>query len=141
MICMAEAPATLQTHLELAAIPIASACARRHIRSVTHEWGLSGLADTAELLVSELVTNAIKASEYSRTRADQVTVPVVRLWLVSDRISMILHVWDGSDEMPVRRDAGPDEIGGRGLMIIDSLGADWGSYRTANGKVVWAAIR
>jgi hypothetical protein len=42
--------------------------------------------------------------------------------------------------MPVRRDARPDDMGGRGLMIIDSLAKDWGSYREASGKVVWAVV-
>jgi hypothetical protein len=48
----------LRTRLELAALPTAVPCARGHVRSVALEWGLTGLADTAELLASELVTNA-----------------------------------------------------------------------------------
>lgn len=52
----------LQTHLELAAYATAPACARGHARSVALEWGLTGLADAAELLASELVTNAFQAS-------------------------------------------------------------------------------
>src|SRR5712691_10966220 len=48
----------LQTHLPLAALPTAPACARGHVRMVAHEWGLPHLADTAELLASELMTNA-----------------------------------------------------------------------------------
>jgi anti-sigma regulatory factor (Ser/Thr protein kinase) len=124
----------------LAAIPTAPACARGHVRAVVREWGLSELADTAELLASELVTNAVQASEHLRIRADLPFVPVVRLWLISDRMSVVVRVWDASPEMPVRRDAGPDEISGRGLMIIDMLSADWGWYRKAAGKVVWALI-
>jgi hypothetical protein len=42
--------------------------------------------------------------------------------------------------MPVRRDAGPDEIGGRGLLLVETLGQDWGVYREADGKVVWVLI-
>jgi hypothetical protein len=64
---------------------------------VAVEWGLEELADTAELLASELITNAIQASERLRIRADLATVPVVQLWLVSDQISMVIHVWDGND--------------------------------------------
>src|SRR5580698_9874409 len=62
---MQAAPQTarrLQTHLELAALPSAVPCARGHVRAVALEWGLQELADTAELLASELVTNAIRAS-------------------------------------------------------------------------------
>jgi anti-sigma regulatory factor (Ser/Thr protein kinase) len=124
----------------LAALPTAPACARGHVRAVAHEWGVSNLADTAELVASELVTNAVQASERLRLRADLGIVPVIRLWLVSDQISMVIRVWDGNDEMPVRRDADPDDIGGRGLMIIDSLAKDWGAYRKADGKVVWVMV-
>jgi len=124
----------------LAALPTAPACARGQVRAVTHEWGLPDLADTAELVASELVTNAVQASKRLRLRADLAMVPVIRLWLVSDQISMVIRVWDGNDEMPVRRDADPDDIAGRGLMIIDSLAKDWGAYRKADGKVVWVMV-
>jgi hypothetical protein len=67
-------------------------------------------------------------------------VPVVRLWLVSDRISLVIHVWDGSEEMPVRQDGALDQDSGRGLMLVENLAKDWGAYRKAAGKVVWALI-
>jgi hypothetical protein len=69
-------PWPLRTQLELAALSSAVPCARGHVRSVALEWGLPGLADTAELLASELVTNAIQASE----RLTTLETPVVRLW-------------------------------------------------------------
>jgi anti-sigma regulatory factor (Ser/Thr protein kinase) len=124
----------------LAALPTAPACARGHVRAVACQWGLADLADAAELVASELVTNAIQACDRLRIRTDPAMVPVVRIWLVSDRISLVIRVWDASDDMPVRCDTGPDDIGGRGLMIIDGLAKDWGSYRTTAGKVVWALI-
>jgi hypothetical protein len=130
----------IRTELELAALPTAPACARGHVRSVAHEWGLAGLADTAELLASELVTNSVQAYERARTKADPAIMPIIRLWLASDRVSVVIHVWDGSDEMPVRQNAGPDEIGGRGLLLVETLGTDWGAYRHADGKVVWVLI-
>ena len=132
--------ATLQTNLKLAAIPTAPSCARGHVQAVAHEWGLSELADTAELVTSELVTNAVQASDRLRARAVPPIVPVVKLWLVSDRISIVIHVWDGSEEMPVRQDGAPDQESGRGLMLIGNLAKDWGMYRKAAGKVVWALI-
>jgi anti-sigma regulatory factor (Ser/Thr protein kinase) len=100
------------------------------------EWGLRDLAGTSELLASELVTNAINASQHLGSSEP----PVVRLWLVSDQISLIIHVWDACQEMPVRKDADTDDLSGRGLMIIDTLSAEWGSYREARGKVVWAMV-
>ena len=129
-----------RTHLELAAFPSAVSCARAHVRSVAREWGLADLAATAELLASELVTNAIRASERLTTRADLPSIPVVRIWLAFDETYIAIQVWDGDDEMPVRKDVGPDDEGGRGLMLVESLGQDWGAYREQNGKVVWVVI-
>jgi anti-sigma regulatory factor (Ser/Thr protein kinase) len=133
-------PAIVQTNLNLAAIATAPSCARGHVRAVAHEWGLPELAETAELVTSELVTNAVQASDRLRIRARAPIVPVVKLWLVSDRISIVIHVWDGSGEMPVRQDGAPDQESGRGLMLVENLAEDWGTYRKAAGKVVWALI-
>ena len=62
---MQAAPETvrrLRVHLELAATPSAVSRARAHVRSITRELGLTHLADTAALLASEIVTNAVRAS-------------------------------------------------------------------------------
>jgi anti-sigma regulatory factor (Ser/Thr protein kinase) len=126
----------LHTHLELAALPSAVSCARGHVRLVAHEWGLANFADTAALLASEIVTNAVQASGRLRTAGP----PVVKLWITSDGESLVIRVWDASQAMPVRQEAGPGDDSGRGLMIIDALSADWGSYPEAEGKVVWATI-
>jgi anti-sigma regulatory factor (Ser/Thr protein kinase) len=132
--------ATLQTDLKLAAIPMAPSCARRHVRAVAHEWDLAELADMAELVTSELVTNALQASDRLRIGASPPIVPVVKIWLASDRTSLVIHVWDGSAEMPVRQDGPPDQESGRGLMLVENLAKDWGTYRKGAGKVVWALI-
>jgi Histidine kinase-like ATPase domain len=123
----------LQSRLELAALDTAPACARKHAKAVLLEWGLATLADTAELLVSELITNAVRASA-------ALASPVVGLWLVSDGRSVVAHVRDGSNAMPERRDADPDSASGRGLLLVEALGKDWGAYRKATGKVVWVLI-
>jgi hypothetical protein len=60
--------------------------------------------------------------------------------MVSDGFSVIVRVWDGTDDMPVRRDAGPDQGRGPGLILVESLGQDWGAYRAETGKVVWVAM-
>jgi anti-sigma regulatory factor (Ser/Thr protein kinase) len=134
------APWPLQTRLVLAAQPTAPGVVRGHVRAVAGEWGLAGLADTAELLASEIATNAIQASQRLRTRAEPATVPVIRLWLTSDGISMVIHVWDASAEMPVLKDSAADAENGRGLMLVAALGKDWGYYRKAEGKVVWVMV-
>src|SRR5579862_5146488 len=59
----------LCSYLELGALPTAVPCARLHARHVLWEWGLNGLAADTELLVSELVTNAIKATAERRQAA------------------------------------------------------------------------
>jgi len=51
----------LRSYLELGALPTAVPCARLHARQLVWEWGLDGLAESSELLVSELVTNAVQA--------------------------------------------------------------------------------
>jgi anti-sigma regulatory factor (Ser/Thr protein kinase) len=130
----------LQTNLELAALPTAVPCARLHVRSIAREWGLADKADVSELVVSELVTNAIQASDRLKARADLAIVPVVRISVSSDGESLMLRVWDASAEMPVRQEAGPGDDSGRGVMIIDALAKEWGTYQKANGKVVWAMI-
>jgi anti-sigma regulatory factor (Ser/Thr protein kinase) len=126
------------SYLELEASPAAVASARKHAKAVALEFGLSLLADIIELIVSELTTNAVRASEY--LCHDSLTTPVVRLWLASDSQCMLIRVWDASDLMPVRQDAGPDDESGRGLMLVNSLCSKWGAYRKRIGKVVWVMV-
>jgi anti-sigma regulatory factor (Ser/Thr protein kinase) len=127
---------TVQSHLELSAQPTAVPCARLHALCVTAEWGLQPLAETVELLASELVTNAIRASQ----RLSLAGPAVVHLWLVRGQNSITVCVWDASPDMPVRHDAGPDEESGRGLMIIDTVSSAWGAYLKDGGKIVWARV-
>jgi anti-sigma regulatory factor (Ser/Thr protein kinase) len=94
-------------------------------------------ADTTELLVSELVTNSVRASE----RLETMGLPVVRLWVGSDRISVLIRVGDGSDEMPTPRVPDLGEDGGRGLMLVEALAAGWGVDREASGKTTWALVK
>jgi anti-sigma regulatory factor (Ser/Thr protein kinase) len=139
----AEAPHAwpLQTQLELAAQTTAPGVVRGHVRAVACEWGLSDLADTAELLASELATNAVLALQELPSRADRASVPVLRLWLTSDGIALVIHVWDAHPGMPVLRESATDEENGRGLMLVAALGKDWGAYRKLEGgKVVWVMI-
>ena len=111
----------LRTYLELRALPTAVSCLRNHAKIVALEWGLSrDQAETAALIVSELATNSVRASR-------ALASPVVRLWLMSDGWKILIQVWDASDKMPVRSDAGPDADSGRGLMIIDALAERWDS--------------
>jgi len=126
----------LATYLELGALPTAPACARGHVRAITLEWGLRAVADTAELLTSEIVTNAVQAAGRLRTP----TPPVIRIWVTSDRYSLVICVWDVSDDMPIRQHAALDQASGRGLMLVEALSKDWGAHRQTGGKIVWTLI-
>jgi hypothetical protein len=93
-------PWPLQDFLELGALPGAVPCARRHIRQVLWEWHLTELADPAELVASELTTNAMQVS-----RAAIQDTPI-RLWLVSDKTQIVILVWDACPLPPVPMDGG-----------------------------------
>jgi len=84
----------LQSFLELGALPGAVPCARLHARLVLWEWGLTALSENTELLLSELVTNAVQVS-----RTMMQATPV-RLWLLSDRAKVVILVWDASPQLP-----------------------------------------
>jgi anti-sigma regulatory factor (Ser/Thr protein kinase) len=137
----------LGSYLELAPLASAVSCGRLHSRHVLWEWGLPAFDDTAPLIVSELVTNAVQASAgLTGSRYDgrwTPGTPPIRLWLCSDRQRVVTAVWDGSDRMPAR--AVPDDLeaeGGRGLLLVETLSAKWGVHTPArsNGKVVWAVM-
>jgi anti-sigma regulatory factor (Ser/Thr protein kinase) len=105
---------------------------------VLAEWGLKPLAETAELIVSELVTNAVRASTGLPERRPG--LPTVRLWLSADHECVLIEVWDADERMPVCEQPDPDAEHGRGLFLVEALSEDWGTYRPAGypGKIVWA---
>ena len=125
----------LRSFLELGALPSAVPCARLHARQLLWEWGLhTVLGDSAELLVSEIVTNAIQV-----TQADMHSAPV-RLWLLADRARLLILVWDASALPPVRVSSSVDVENGRGLLLVQTISARWGWHFLPDkgGKVVWA---
>lgn len=127
----------ISTFLELGAFPGAVPCARLHAKQVLWEWRMIRLRESAELLVSELVTNAIQV-----TRSYAHTCPV-RLWLLSDRARVLILVWDASPLPPVQMNASEDAESGRGLLLVETLSARWGWYflpQEKGGKVVWALL-
>lgn len=124
----------LRSYLELGILPGAVPCARLHARQVLWEWGLVAFSANTELLVGELVTNAVQIS-----RATGQDAPV-RLCLVSDKTQVVIWVWDASPLPPVRADTGSDAETGRGLMLVQAISARWGwdFPQDMGGKVVWA---
>lgn len=136
----------LQTSLILGALPTAVACARLHARNVMYEWNLPSVADGVELMVSELVTNAVRASTGpdGRPKYDAETgLSRVGLRLSSDREHILIEVWDQDPRMPIAKAAGPGDESGRGLMLVEALCERWGcdTSPSRNGKVVWAKVQ
>jgi anti-sigma regulatory factor (Ser/Thr protein kinase) len=127
--------------LELGVLPSAVPCARLHTRQVLWEWGLRDAAESAELVVSELLTNALCASE---AIANVETAAHTSLQLEANvRGSLVVQVWDGHSHPPVRGEVDEEAEGGRGLLIVEALCDNWGWYWPdggEQGKWVWAAM-
>ena len=96
----------LRSHLVLGPLPTAVPCARLHARQVVWEWGMRELCESVELIVSELVTNAITASA-------QCMLPV-RLWVLSDGSQVLIMVHDANPNPPVPMHPDDRAEGGRG---------------------------
>ncbi len=129
----------------MAALPTATPCARVHARSIACEWGLSNLADTIELVVSELVTNAVQASvghdERPRYTAEH-GLACIHLRLATDGLAALIEVWD-EDTTPLSPiQPAIDDESGRGLMLVDALAERWGwdLPPSGRGKIVWALM-
>ena len=126
----------LRDYLELGALPDAVPRARFHARQLLREWGLDGLRDDIELLVSEVVTNAMQAS-----RSTEGTTPV-RMWLLADGVQVLLLVWDASPHTPAPTSVSADDESGRGLLLVEAIGDSWGYFpHETGGKVIWALTR
>ncbi|MFD7247035.1 SpoIIE family protein phosphatase [Streptomyces massasporeus] len=104
----------------------AVAVARKNACRQLAEWGLDDCVFVTELVVSELVTNAIRHAE-----------PPIELRLIYDR-TLICEVSDGSTTAPHMRRARTYDEGGRGLLLVAQTCQGWGARHTTNGKVIWA---
>ncbi len=135
----------VSTMTPLGALPTAPGCARAHLRDTLEQWNLSVYEEVAELLISEMVTNAVEAS------TDDVGCPVyvngrmavVVVRLVATGRGLVLEVWDLVPTLPVMQNAAPLEEHGRGMFLVETLSYQW-DWKTANdwpGKCVWAELR
>jgi anti-sigma regulatory factor (Ser/Thr protein kinase) len=110
---------------ELASVPRA----RRAVAAAVEAWCLDDLVGDAQLVVSELVTNAVL---HARTTIEL----VVRRWGKRVRV----EVRDGNPLLPAVRHHRPDAGTGRGLLLIAQLATAWSVDPTRGGKVVWAEL-
>ena len=132
------------TSVTLAATPEAVGCSRRLVHLALSRWGLAALAEDAELVVSEIVTNSVKATGLADAGlgwADPGDLAVIQVRVLLYPAAVIIEVWDRDPAVPVRQDTAPDEEGGRGLAIVAALCRRWHYFRPGRGgKVVWAEL-
>jgi anti-sigma regulatory factor (Ser/Thr protein kinase) len=131
--------------LDLRPLPSAVPSARLHTRLVLLERGHGGVAENAELIVAELVANAVAASQRLPQETGQPFVigpPPVQLRLTGGVRIVKIEVWDASNRMPRLRHETPDDLeSGRGLILVDALSDRWGATPTrGGGKTVWAVM-
>ncbi|WP_370124531.1 SpoIIE family protein phosphatase [Streptacidiphilus sp. MAP12-33] len=101
--------------------PVRNACVKQ-----LAEWGLEEISFNTELILSELITNAIRYG-----------VPPVRVRLLRDT-TLVCEVSDGSSTAPHLRWAATTDEGGRGIFLVARLAHRWGTRYTASGKVIWS---
>jgi anti-sigma regulatory factor (Ser/Thr protein kinase) len=134
-------PWPLRSSLELGALPTAPSCACLHVKHVLREWRLNSLVESAELLVSELVTNAVNATGQP---GQTVSVNLAGTGAgvgTGTGTRVLIEVWDAGPQPPgpgEPGEAGPDD----GVLLVAALSARWDWYPTQDpaGKVVWCEL-
>ncbi|MEU7179967.1 ATP-binding protein [Streptomyces celluloflavus] len=117
--------------------------ARKFTRETLHGWELDELFDGVALVVSELVTNALRHAVLDAPALGADVLPA-RLHLMRWSSRLVCAVRDPSDASPVAGEADSAAESGRGLYLVDSFSDSWGWHPlsgTAHGKIVWALFR
>ncbi|MBB5928504.1 SpoIIE family protein phosphatase [Streptomyces echinatus] len=122
-------PADQVATWDIPADPALVAPIRKQVVEKLDDWSLSEASFTTELVVSELVTNAIRYGSHP-----------IRLRLIHDATTLICEVSDTSHTAPHLRRAKIFDEGGRGLLLVAQLTQRWGSRHTAEGKTIWAEL-
>jgi anti-sigma regulatory factor (Ser/Thr protein kinase) len=123
----------------------AVAVARDEVAAAIRSWRVRVDPDVAILLTSELVTNAVThatADPNERAAGRGTTGESVLLVIAADDAGLRVDVHDGSRDLPIVSGyvAEADAETGRGLLLVTSLSAEWGFYRTAGGKAVYFTL-
>jgi hypothetical protein len=129
----------------LGALRTAPACARGHVKDTLNTWGMPAYGELAELLISEMVTNAVEASTGEQGHPVYVggRLPVIVVRLVAVPEGLLLEVWDSATTVPEVKNAATADVRGRGMFLVETLASRW-SWRTDPnwpGKCVWAELQ
>ena len=119
----------------LSSIPESVRMARFHIRAALGFHELDDYADDAEIIISELVTNAIQ-----HVRGDGKETIGVTLARARNQEGVTVVVSDSSPAGPVMREMPTDSTQGRGLQIVEALSAHWGWHPEGGGKAIFAIL-
>ena len=110
----------------------AAGVARQVTRETLAAWRVAHIEETAVLLVSELVTNAVRHARPGRL-AMALSLEAAGAWLR-------IEVHDADARVPRQRTPGASDESGFGLLLIEALAGNWGVRQTATGKAVWAEL-
>jgi hypothetical protein len=150
--------ARLLWRLELAAIPSAVSWARRHTADAFTAWGYGAVVKTAELLATELVTNAVRHTipepgtettlcpscgrPYGPEYGELDRVQRITVTLVATDEALFIEVGDGDPRPPIVSERALLDEGGRGLRLVPQLAKAWSFYHPRDGgKVVWCELQ
>jgi anti-sigma regulatory factor (Ser/Thr protein kinase) len=130
--------------LTLAAVPTAARFARLFVRQRLSLWGLNRLIDDAELVLSELVTNAMNATGTTNPRprwSELDDLALIRVQLVTTADSLVIEVWDRDPNPPELQQPEQAAETGRGLLIVGALCRRWDYFfPESGGKAVWGEL-
>jgi anti-sigma regulatory factor (Ser/Thr protein kinase) len=127
--------------------PDAARRARSFTRQTLASWGLAELADDAQVIVSELLANAVRHTGVRHAGARQpdggpgAWTAALGLWLLNHADGLMCVVTDPSDSAPTLKQPGDSSESGRGLHLVHALSDHWGWTRLSErGKAVWAIL-
>jgi PAS domain S-box-containing protein len=129
LLALLPAPSLARAAIDLPAEPGAVGGGRRFVVATLDAWGCSALAETARLLTSEVLTNAIRHG-----------IGPIALSLRRSAEDLTIEVTDRATVVPHPRQAEEDDESGRGLLLVEALTDHWGTRPTDDGKSVWFTL-
>ena len=129
--CPSGADSSRQLYMTLPAVSHSVRLSRYATRAVLTAWQLAHLDEAASLLVSELVTNAVRHAR---------GIDVVTVNLHAGRTWLRIEVQDTDRHWPQPRIPGRHDDSGFGFILVDALASNWGVRETEAGKAVWAEL-